>query len=160
MLLVDPTQLVSFLGEKGLEAQIQKETGQIHFLFTKEEREWPVFIRIYEDSGLMQTLGFFPTQLKESSLTDTARLLHIFNKELDIPGFGMDEESKTVFFRCLLPTHGKKVHAKLVWEMVSTVRSVCEGFSQAIEAVAMGATTLLELTQQAEVMRNKEKGKS
>ncbi len=145
MITVDPKHLVKFLEEKGIDAQIQKETGQVYFTIVKEQREWPLFIRIYEDGGLIQTLGFFPAQLQESSMADTARLLHLFNKELDVPGFGMDEESKTVFFRCLLPTQGNRVHSTLLWNMVSTVKSICEGFSQAVEAVAAGAMTLQDL---------------
>ncbi len=157
MITLDSSHILQFLMEKGVDAQIQKETGQICFSFKKDQREWPVFIRIYEDNGLMQALGFFPVQLQENALPDTARLLHLFNKELDVPGFGMDEESKTVFFRCLLPTHGNRVHSELVWNMISTVKSICEGFSQAVEAISLGATTLVELTQQAAAMRSKEK---
>lgn len=159
MITLDSSHLIQFLKEKGIDAQLQTETDQIYFSFKDDKREWPVFIRIYEDNGLMQALGFFPVQLQESTFADTARLLHVFNKELDIPGFGMDEDSKTVFFRCLLPTHGKRVHSELFWNMISTVKSVCEGFSQAIEAIGVGATTFLELTQQAVAMRAKERGK-
>lgn len=156
MMRVDTGDLLQFLNAKGLTTELQAGSGQIYFNLQSGSQQWPVFIRIYEDSGLVQALGFFPAQLQPTAVADTARLLHLFNKELDVPGFGMDEDSKTVFFRCLLPTTGGQVDPELVWNMVSTMRSICEGFSQAVEAIASGITTLEELTKKAAEMKAKQ----
>src|SRR5947209_3111552 len=99
MIALDNAALLAFFQREGQNAEIQAETNQLYFPIKVSNREFPVFIRIFEDSGLLQQLVFFPCKIDKKMTPDMARLLHMFNKELDLPGFGMDEVAGVVFFR-------------------------------------------------------------
>jgi hypothetical protein len=98
---------------------------------------------------LLQLLVFIPCQLQKEVIPDMARLLHLLNKELDVPGFGMDEMAGVIFYRLMLPTPNKKIEEELLGAFLRTVEQVCKMFSGPIEAVAMGATTLEEILTKA-----------
>ncbi|MFQ5729728.1 MAG: YbjN domain-containing protein, partial [Waddliaceae bacterium] len=109
MMKVTLDALLKFLKKKNYDAKLQRETQQIYIILKLEEKEFPLFLRIFEQSDLLQLLVFMPIQIKPGTHADLARLLHLINKELDIPGFGMDENSEVAFYRCMLPTPEKKI---------------------------------------------------
>ena len=124
---------------QGIEAEIQKETNQLCILLKIADREYPLFIRIYEGEELLQLLSFLPCNTKTSTLADTARLLHLLNKEIDIPGFGMDESADVVFYRCMIPIKNKIIDESLFNSYLNASQVVCQSFSPVIAAVAYGA---------------------
>ncbi len=82
-------------------------------------------------------------------VADMGRLLHMFNKELDVPGFGMDELIGVVFFRCMIPSHKHEIQEQIVESYLSTFKTVCHSFSPAVEALAAGAITFDQMLAKA-----------
>jgi len=148
--------LLDFLKNKDYDAQIQKETDQIYIILKISEREFPLFIRIMGEGGLVQLMVFFPCNIKAEAVSDLARLLHTLNKELDIPGFGMDEKAGVAFYRCMIPTIDNQFNESVLEGFLNSVKIVCETFSPAVEAVAFGATTFDELLKKAEEQAQKQ----
>ena len=142
--------LVSMLNKKGYEAKIQKETGQAYAIFKEDDQEFPLFCRIYESGELLQLIAFFPYQLESKVLSDIARLLHLLNKELDIPGFGMDEFGGVAFFRCMMNTPGKKLDENMLDLYLDSIRLACKSFGPTIAAVTSGATSVDDIIEKAQ----------
>lgn len=133
--------------------QIQEETSQIYMIFRHERREFPLFVRILHEGELMQLLTFIPCNVKPSQVADLARFLHMVNKELDMPGFCVDEASMTVFYRLMLPALKKEVSQELFEAFLSTSFLICKTFSPVIEAIAAQAMTLEEVLKKAEELK-------
>jgi len=155
MIPLDLTKIKSYLSTKGIESEIQKETDQLCILLKIAEREFPLFIRIYEGGELVQLLAFLPCNTKTETLGDTARLLHLLNKEIDTPGFGMDENSLVVFYRCMIPVKEKKIDDKLFDAYLNATQVVCQSFAPVVAAVAYGGITFDEV-----LKKSKEHGQS
>ena len=138
------------LQARNLIAEEQKETNQLYVALKIAEREFPLFIRIFEGGELLQLLAFFPCNTTPETLGDTARLLHLLNKELDVPGFGMDENSSVVFYRCMIPAKDEEVDDALLNAYLNSIELVCRSFAPVIVAVAVGAATFNEILKKAE----------
>lgn len=176
MLNVTPDSLVQFMRKNKYEADIQAETLQVYTIFKINQKEYPLFLRVFDEGHLLQILVFIPCHLepneqfasskkKEQSdshtskhadqkvlVADIARLLHLLNKELDVPGFGMDEVAGVVFYRIMLPTPKKKIESDLLMAFLKTVEHVCQMFSAPIEAVSSGQMTLDQILAKAQEM--------
>ena len=72
------------------------------------------------------------------------------NKELDVPGFCLDEASGTVFYRLILPTFQKEINPTIFEAFLNTSQVVCKTFSPAIEAIGNGVMTLEEVIKKAQ----------
>lgn len=156
MININLESLLDFLQKNDYESDIQVDTKQVYTILKIENKEYPLFIRIFDEGHLLQILTFIPCQLEakenlnsssspSSVLADVARLLHLLNKELDIPGFGMDEAAGVIFYRLMLPTPKKKIEADLMLAFLKTVEHVCQMFSAPIEAISAGHATLDEI---------------
>jgi hypothetical protein len=150
MIQVTQESLLEAMKKLNIEGEIQKETNQIYHVFKLEKREFPLFIRILHDGELLQFLTFMPVQVKKAYASDVARLLHMLNKELDMPGFCLDETSSTVFYRILYPAHKKEMPTEILQAVLNTTQVVCKTFSPAIEAVAHGLMKFDEMLKKAE----------
>lgn len=149
MIKVDLNTLQKFLTDKNYDAKLQEETNQIYVILKVSGREFPLFLRIFESSDLLQLLAFMPCQIKHGTHADLARLLHLINKELDIPGFGMDESAGVTFYRCMLPIPGKQIDERLLETYIKSIELICESISPPIIAVAGGLATFSEILQKA-----------
>ncbi|MDP1836630.1 MAG: YbjN domain-containing protein [Chlamydiales bacterium] len=149
MLKLTYDQLVPFFQKHGLDSQIQSETNQIYAPLKVGEREFPFFVRIFEGSGLLQLLVFLPCNVPAERVSDMGRLLHMFNKELDVPGFGMDEMIGVVFFRCMVPVYEEEIPEAILESFLATFKTICQSFSPAVEALAAGAVTFDEMLAKA-----------
>jgi len=150
MVAVTNDALIKAMKEKGREVQVQEETGQILEILKIGEREFPLFIRIMDGNSLVQLLSFFPVTVQEKTIPDLARLLHLLNKELDIPGFGLDETASVAFYRCMIPVVDGEIPDTVFHGFLNSVQIVCETFSPAVEAVAGAHATFEELLKKAE----------
>jgi hypothetical protein len=150
MLKVTQHTLLQELKKLNLEAQVQEETNQIYLIFKHERREFPLFIRILHEGELLQLLTFIPTNVKPECLNDLGRFLHMVNKELDVPGFCLDEGSGTVFYRLILPSFQKEISPAIFEAFLNTSQVVCKTFSPAIEAIGNGVMTLEEVIKKAQ----------
>lgn len=178
MINLTPESLLSFMKKNKYEADIQSDTQQVYTIFKLNKKEYPLFLRVFDDGHLLQLLVFIPSHLKpnekfsqgersktgrESSenhhqatmVADLSRLLHLLNKELDVPGFGMDEMAGVVFYRLMLPTPKKKVEEDLLLAFLKTAEHVCQMFSTPIEAISSGQMTLDEILAKAHDMEKK-----
>lgn len=155
------------------EADIQQDTRQVYTIFKIAQKEYPLFMRVFDEGHLLQLLAFIPSHLtpnenfsidkkvkrdaagtsehreEKKGVADLARLLHLLNKELDVPGFGMDEMAGVVFYRLMLPTPKKKIESELLLAYLKTVEHVCKMFSTPIEAVSSGQMTLDQIIAKA-----------
>ena len=144
-MLLTLDNIKTFLTEKGLQPQVQPETQQVFILFKIQNREFPLFFRIYEGEDLLQLLAFIPCMLKPTSLNDLARLLHLLNKELDLPGFGVDEKTGVIFYRFMLPTSNGEFDPNILGALIDSTQSITESFAPAVAAVAGGVATFDEV---------------
>lgn len=127
------------------DAAIQKETKQVFAVFKNEEVEFPVFGRIAEDENLIQLLVFFPCNLKKGAEAETARSLHLLNKEIDVPGFGMDEGNSLLYFRYMLPSVEGHYEEVLVEKFTNAFQMICKTFFPLVFAVSQGLVTFPEV---------------
>ncbi|MDP1881219.1 MAG: YbjN domain-containing protein [Parachlamydiaceae bacterium] len=174
MITLSSESLLDFMQKNQYQAEIQAETQQIFSLLKFEQREFPLFIRIFDEGHLLQILIFVPSLLETSEnydpakiplngklnkpevIADLARLLHLFNKELDVPGFGLDEMAGIVFYRIMLPTPKKQIDSELLLAYIKTAEHVCQMFSPSIQAVSSGKMTLDQILEKAQQVSNKE----
>jgi hypothetical protein len=150
MVKVSIPNLLAELKSLKYDAKVQEETNQVFFIFKHEKREFPLFIRLIHDGELVQMLTFLPTQVKKEQFSDVARFLHIVNKELDVPGFCIDETSSTVFYRLIIPTVKKELDKEIFEALLNTSQVVCKTFSPPVEAMAQGLMTLEAVLKKAE----------
>lgn len=150
MIPLDLNKISEHLDSQGIKAEFQKETNQLCVLFKIADREYPLFIRIYEGGELLQLLAFLPCNTKPATHADTARLLHLLNKEIDTPGFGMDENSESVFYRCMIPVKDKKLDESQLNAYVNAIQVVCQSFAPVIAGVAYGAVKFDEVMKKAQ----------
>lgn len=154
MIPLELNALLAFFQQQDQPAEIQAETNQIYFPMKSGEREFPVFTRIFDESGLLQILAFIPCSMEsKENISDVARLLHMFNKELDLPGFGMDELSGVVFFRWMISTENRAVSEEALTTFLTTLKTVCQTFTTVIQAVASGTITFDALLEKAKAKK-------
>lgn len=134
--------LLAYLRENNQQPQFQKETNQVFLTYTIKGHEVPVFFLLRPEGELLQIVAYLPYQLPNNNFGQVARMLHLLNKELDLPGFGMDETEGFMFYRSVLPCHGGKVEKRLFNMYLGTTRFVCETFMQAIGMIVSGTMTV------------------
>ncbi len=159
MLKLSYDALTPFLKQQDVEVELQKETSQLYGPLKVANREFPFFVRIFEEGGLLQMLVFLPCNVVKERIADMGRLLHMFNKELDIPGFGMDEAIGVVFFRCMIPSFQKEIPDTTVEAYLKTFKTICQSFSPAVEALAAGVVTFDEMLAKANEAQKEEEEK-
>ena len=154
MIPLELDKIQNHLRSQKIEVELQKETNQLCILLKIAEREFPLFIRAYEGGELLQLLAFLPCNTKEATVADTARLLHLLNKEIDVPGFGMDEEPEVVFYRCMIPVRDKQIDEKILDSYMNATQVVCQSFAPVIAAVAYGAITFDDVIKKSKEQSN------
>ena len=145
MIAIDSQTLCDFLKENDFDAEIQSETDQVVCIFKVNSQEFPLFLRQFDSSELLQLLVFVPVHTKNEAKNDLARFMHLINKELDIPGFGMDEESGTCFYRIMLPTPDHLIDERVLTSYLKSLKLVCEQIAPSVIAAASGKTTFEEI---------------
>lgn len=140
--------IFAHLQERNLNPQMQPETQQVYIIQRVQGQDSPLFFRIFDGGHLIQLLAFIPCPLDPSHIGDTARLLHILNKELDIPGFGMDEAASVIFYRFMLPVADKKLDKFLFDAFLKTFEQVCTTFTPIIQAIGSGSASLDDVLKQ------------
>lgn len=69
----------------------------------------------------------------------------MMNKELDLPGFGVDEKTGVIFYRFMLPTSEREFNENILDALIESTRNITESFAPAIAAVAGGVATFDEV---------------
>lgn len=146
---VNQHNLLQALASLKLDAKVQEETNQIFVIFEDDTHKYPLFLRELHDGELLQLLTFIPCQVEHEHVEDMARLLHMLNKELDMPGFCLDESSNTVFYRLMMLTLDKEFNPKVLEALLNTSQLNCKAFGPVVEALAIGAMSLKEILKKA-----------
>lgn len=141
-------KLEAALKKEGYEVNQQQETEQIYVVFKILDHEFPLFVKIHDQSDLLQLLIFLPIELKVKHIAATARLLHALNKYIDLPGFGIDEESGTIFYRLMVPYVNNHVAKELFIHYVNATKVACETFATLIQGVNQGVVELKDVLKQ------------
>ena len=142
----------------GLSAEEQENSKQLMTKLKQNGAEFPMFIRQLDGGNLLQLITFVPCTIEKDALFDLSRLLHMINKELDMPGFCCDEDSQTVFYRLVIPTVSSEVDENLLQAYVNTTKEVCNMFGTIVQAIAVNAMTLEEMMKKAtELQKTKKK---
>ena len=149
MVKANLNEILNFFTKNNVKAQLQSETDQVYFIFKIHDRDIPVFIRVLNDGLLLQCLAFLPYSVKPEAFGDIARLLHFLNKEIDFPGFGIDESTKLAFYRSVIPTINKQVDDSLLNTYLNGIQNVCKEFVLNIEPVALGEVTFEEILEKS-----------
>ena len=150
---MDNKELTASLEKFGLKASEQPETKQLLTKFSINGFEYPMFIRQLTGGNLLQVLTFIPCTIEKDALFDLSRLLHMINKELDMPGFCCDEESKTVFYRVVVPCVNGQVDETLFHAFLNVTKHVCEMFGTIVQAIAVKAMSLDEMMSKAKELQ-------
>ena len=139
--------IITYLKDQGFAPELQEEHNQIHLVLKGKHSnvDFPVFIRALNDGFLLNMLVYFPFEPKQAAAPDVARLLHLLNRELDVPGFCLDEASSLIFFRCVIPSHEGRVKAGHISAFLETLRKVSETFFDGIAEVATAKMTFDEV---------------
>lgn len=145
--------LFSLLTDNQFDVKRQPETQQLYILLKTQEQDYPIFLRVMDEGELLQLLAFMPVSLETKTASDTARLLHLFNKEIDIPGFGMDENAKVIFYRVVLPSLDSQVSGEIVCGYLNSIKVLTETFYPVIAAVVTGKATFAEVVKKANQMK-------
>lgn len=130
--------LLTYFQSKNENVVIQEETDQLLITVKVEKVEFPLFIRVSENQDLLQLLAFFPCNTKEGCEADTALTLHLLNKDLDIPGFGMDDLNGLIFYRCMVPCLDNQYQEAVVDKFFNAVKRICQSFLPLIYAMSQG----------------------
>lgn len=134
MIPLTVNDLTEFFKGEGLSPEFEKESKQVYFNLEIQEKEVPVFFRIMDKTHVLQLVAYPPTQIQEETFSEIARFLHILNKELDIPGFGMDESTKLIFYRAVIPSLTENIEEDLIRAYVNTIKNALTFFFAGIEA--------------------------
>ncbi|MEC7840489.1 MAG: YbjN domain-containing protein [Chlamydiota bacterium] len=149
MLNIDYNSLLKHINSNGYVAELQKETDQIAVILNIDNVQYPLFIRILSEGPVLQLLVFLPCSVIKKTINDLSRLLHLLNKEMDIPGFGMDETAGVVFYRITIPSLNKKIDKMLLDTYLNSMQVICKSFTPVIINVLQGTMTLEAVMQKA-----------
>lgn len=149
MIQASLSAIIEFMRANKYEADLQKETQQAFTILKIAHRQYPLFLRLFDASQLLQLLVFIPVQIKPEIIADMGRLLHMLNKEMDLPGFCMDEMAGVIFYRLMIPITKKKIDSELLLTYLKSAENICQLFAAPIEAVGQGHATLDEILKKA-----------
>lgn len=144
-IILTEKNLIQFLNEQSLTPLFEKESFLPYILIKIYQNELPLFFSIRNSGEILQLVVYLPYQITPKHLNDTSRLLHMLNKDLDLPGFNLDEDENLIFYRLVMPCIDKKLNTKILIAYINSIRLVCDSFSQAIGLVASGQLDLQTL---------------
>lgn len=130
--------LQQFLQQKQFPAEIDEKSKQITSSLPIGGQDYPLFVKV--DSNMVQLILFIPYAMNPQTVNDVARLLHYLNKEIDMPGFGMDETARAIFYRCSLPTTHGQIDPALLDTLLAAFPKIGYAFFPTILAIANGNT--------------------
>lgn len=147
--------LLAFFKKNNYKAELQPQSHQIFVTVKIFNKDFPLFARILDGGELLQLLIFIPCELKKELIPDVSRLLHMLNKELDVPGFCLDEQASALFYRIVLPTPHHEINEALLKAFIQTIERICTMFAQPIASVALGLTKLEDIVNKAKELHSK-----
>lgn len=144
MIKLTAQEVFSYLKQVGYNPEIQKDSGQILINMSIKNQNIPLFIGLLGENNLLQMLSYLPYKLQSEHLDKIARLLHVFNRKIDLPGFGMDEEYKFLFYRAVFPLITQEASREMLNFYILAIRVTLESFMEGIGAVLSGELSFQE----------------
>lgn len=130
--------LFDFLSKEGYQPQRQPETHQIYTVLIVNGHSFPLFFKLLEEGNLIQMIAFILPNILPGTLNDLSRFLHLLNKELDLPGFGIDEQAKVSFYRLMLPALDQEVNEELLKIYIKAIEMVLNQSARSIISLSAG----------------------
>jgi len=144
-MITNSNAILQNLKSLGYKVEFQEETDQVYYLIAHEGKSIPIFIKSISDGMVVQVVAFYPFKSEVNAHPDLARFLHLMNKDIDMPGYGMDENSRAVFYRLSIPTFEKKLKISLLTTYLNTIEKVSRDTMNSIAPIANGSITFKEL---------------
>lgn len=138
MIPLEIEKIAEFLKQEQVDAKLQGLTNQLCIVFKREGREFPLFIKASEKDKILQLILFLPCTIQSGQAAEVGRLLHLLNKEIDLPGFGMDEAAKVIFYRVVLPLPEGEISAHLLKSLLISLPELGHTFLPTISSTASG----------------------
>ncbi len=123
---------------------IEPRNQQIYVSFQVNGQEVPVFFGIRSDT-LLQLIAYFPFHASDKNSLQIGRLLHMLNRDVDLPGFGMDEKAGLVFYRSVILCLEQKMDPQVVEFYLKITQVIVETFMASISQIAQGAKNIDDL---------------
>lgn len=164
--------LFEFIKKNKFTCEIQKDL--VANTFQIGRKSFTLYLKAMDQGDVLQLLVFLPSHLQPNkhfsatteetasltnsisnlnpSAADLSRLLLLLNKELDLPGFGLDELGGTVYFRLMLPTPKKRIDDELLMTYLKKIQHLCAIFSTPIEAISAGLMSLEQFLEKTKEM--------
>jgi hypothetical protein len=153
MIDLDYSSLQQFLAKQLPSIALQEQTNQLYAQLTIDGKEYPFFVRIFEGNILLQIIAFIPCTWTSYHTPEVAQLLHLLNREVELPGFGLDDNIRLPFFRYMLFAKDGKVDPDILEATIEAIKIACATFTPVISQVAEGKLSYIEVVRIA-----KEKG--
>lgn len=138
MIALQVESLMDYLKSHKLESKYFEATKQIALIIHEEDKDFPVFLQVDPTGKILQILTIMPCTMRPRAPTEMARLLHLLNKEIDLPGFGMDENASLVFYRNVFITGHGKIDMVILDNFFKSLPNICKVFFNPIASVANG----------------------
>jgi len=137
--------LQNYLTKAKFNPQYQKETDQVYLLQQRMGIEIASFLRLMEGGNLLQIITFVPIKIRKETVNDLARLLHKINRDIDFPGFCMDESSELVFYRIVMPCINQQCDGDILEKHLRAIPIITSSFYKLIAPVIKGEKTYEEM---------------
>lgn len=106
-------------------------------------------IRRYQE---IQLLSVLPFQVNAENIPDTARLILLLNKGMELPGFELSEVDGIVLFRHAFVVPEDALDERILLSLVGMIQMLLDAFTELLEDVATGAQSLQEALEIARQM--------
>ena len=103
----------------------------------------------YQELQLVVNLPFFAL---ETQIPDTARLILLLNKGMEISGFELSEVDKMIFYRHAFVVAEDQLDERIIVSLVGMIEMLLETFSEILEIVASGTQSLQDVVEEAKKM--------
>lgn len=141
-------EILRFLKAEGHGLHTDKQTHQHHFMFPLANIEVPIFVKVFDGNILLQIVGYLPFQIAKGSAPTLARALHVFNREMDLPGFGMEEKEGTVFYRLVYPCPSQQIEEDTARLLIGATALAMETFLLTLKAMEEQKITMEQVATQ------------
>ena len=113
----------------------------VHTHFKHPFGDFPILLRLISQKQILQILAILPGFFTPQTAPEVARILHMINRDSQLPGFGMDEREFKVFYRLHFPLTGNKIDPQVLKNYFQEVEECCPNMLPVIVQVASGELT-------------------
>lgn len=128
---------------------------QIRIVRQKLEDEDEI-MELREEPGILQHVQFsilLPYEVKREFVGDLARLILLFNRSIDLPGFEFSEMDKMVLYRHTGLYQGGKISEHVLVSIIGNILTSVEVFGGYLEALGAGERTFREIVEEIQKIR-------